>query len=123
MLALLRAQLNKQSDCFVWKRGQFTACGLSIGGFALCGLFRFSFDHIGEDRIADCVQSKKGLSATRRRFQIAGQCKLATAEGAADTVAAAQREAVSGAGRHDATGPGNAGCRAGCPCSGLYEDR
>jgi hypothetical protein len=59
MLALLRAQLNKQGDRFIWKRGQFTACGLSFGGFALCGLSRFSFNHIGEDRIADYAQSKK----------------------------------------------------------------
>ncbi len=55
MLAFLRVQLNKQSDCFVWKRDDFTARGHSFAGFAPCRRFRFSFSHSGEDGIANYV--------------------------------------------------------------------
>jgi len=71
MLALLCAQLNKQSDCFVCRRGDCAARGLAFGGIAPSRFHGFSPNHIGEDGIADCAQSKPGLSFMRRRFPIA----------------------------------------------------
>src|ERR1700733_13485650 len=80
MLALLCAQLNKQCDRFLCKRGTLAACGPACDGIAPSGFRCLSPNHIGEDGIADWMQSKRGLSFLRRRFQVADTSKSRTSD-------------------------------------------